>query len=294
MNKHLLIIFCALLSTGLYAQNDTITAYTFPTGVDTTDIYPNAGLSSNSGRYISAEDTVAWPNTVLRHISMTEGVGGLGDYAGTVDGWENGANAKLWSIKFKAEGYTNLRISSKQFSDETNPGPRDWKLQCRFSGEDWVDIQGGTVICSNNWTSGVVNELPLPAEFNNPGSSSMYIRWIMISDISTSGEPVLTDGISKIDDVILLGTSNSGVDDILYSNNLKIYPNPAHDFVNIESTNEIQSISIHNMQGKLVKQINKVDDYTKIYTDDLAPGNYMIRTKLIGFDSIHISKLIVN
>jgi len=295
MKKNLLFIIfcCAVFSTALYAQNDTITAYTFPTGVDTTDIYPNAGLASNANRYISAEDTLSWPNTNIRQITMTEGVGGSGDYAGTVDGWEEGANAKLWSIKFKAEGYTNLRISSKQSSDENKPGPRNWKLQCRFSKEEWFDIPNATLVCANDWTTGVVNELPLPPEFNNPGSSSMYIRWIMTSNISTSGEDILTDGISKIDDVVVIGTSNSGVEEILYSNILKIYPNPAPKFINIESTKEIQSISIYNISGILVKQLDNVSDFATISTDDLTPGNYLVRTKFSGLNSVYVSKLII-
>jgi len=115
----------------------------------------------------------------------------------------------------------------------------------------------------------------------------------MTSNISTSGEDILTDGISKIDDVVVIGTSNSGVEEILYSNILKIYPNPAPKFINIESTKEIQSISIYNISGILVKQLDNVSDFATISTDDLTPGNYLVRTKFSGLNSVYVSKLII-
>ncbi len=60
-----------------------------------TDIYPNFGLEANSGYYISAEDTVAHPNTNKREVYLTNGVE---DNAVTAEDWQDGANAKLWSI----------------------------------------------------------------------------------------------------------------------------------------------------------------------------------------------------
>ncbi|MCF8296727.1 MAG: T9SS type A sorting domain-containing protein [Saprospiraceae bacterium] len=293
MKKQLLIIitFCAL-SIGANAQNDTIAAWNFSTGIDTVDIYPNVGLSSNLGRYISAEDTTEWPNTVIRTITMTNGLS-TGDYAATAEGWDNGKDAKLWSIKFKAEDYTNLKISSKQRSGGSKPGPRDWKLQCRFSGDTWVDIPNGVVICANDWTTGVVNSLALPPEFNNPGSQSIYIRWIMTSDTSVTGTIVASDGTSKIDDVVITGTYAAGVEGIIYSSILNAYPNPAYDYINIESSEKVQSITIFTIEGKVVKQIEMPENFTKIDTEGLKPGIYMIHTMLSDFSLPHINKIIV-
>ena len=80
MKKHLLLLtgLFIITASGLFAQRDTIAAWTFPTGIDTVDFYPNAGLASNSKNAISAEDTTAWPNTVVRDLRLSTGVS---DYA---------------------------------------------------------------------------------------------------------------------------------------------------------------------------------------------------------------------
>jgi len=293
MKKQILlfVLLYVFICNGIFAQeDDTVAAWTFPTGVDSVDIYANAGLSVNLNKDISAEDTSA----VIRDVYMTNGSGGTGDYAGTAVGWDNGKDAKLWSIKFKAEGYTDLKISSKQRSGGNNPGPRDWKLQCCFSGEDWADISGGTVTCANNWTIGVVEELPLPPEFDDPGSSSIYIRWIMTSDTSINGGLVDSLGVSKIDDVIITGISSADVEDIVYSSNLNIYPNPAQNNINIESVKQIESVVLYNMQGKKIKQIEKPDNNNlSIDVSNMAPGIYLIHATLSDQRLPYIRKFIV-
>ena len=173
-----IILVFAGFSVSITAQ-ETITGYTFPTGDTLTDIYPNLGLPGNSNYYVSAEDTTAHPNTIKRQITFTDGAS---DFAATATGWDNGANAKLWSIKFKAEGFKDLMVSSKQYSDDVNPGPRDFQVQARKSGEEWVNI-GNAYTLANDWSTGEINELELPDEFDNPGSTSLYIRWIMSSDM---------------------------------------------------------------------------------------------------------------
>ncbi|PLX08872.1 MAG: hypothetical protein C0594_05940, partial [Marinilabiliales bacterium] len=205
MKKGLLFIFMAIIMANIvYAQRDTIAGWTFPTGVDTVDIYTNMGIADNEGRYISAEDTTEWPNTVQRDVYCTNGVSS-GDYAATAVGWDGGANAKLWSIKFKANGYESLQVSSKQRSGGSNAGPKYWKIQYRLSGEEWADVNAGEINVANDWTTGVISELDLPADLDNPGTTSIYIRWIMVSDSSISQTLVDVNGTSKIDDIIITG-----------------------------------------------------------------------------------------
>ncbi len=116
-----------------------------------------------------------------------------------------------------------MKISSKQRSGGNNPGPRDWKIQSSFNEIDWYDIDGGTVLCGNDWSSGNVDTLSFPAMFNDPGSSMIYVRWIMTSDTSLSGETVAETGVSKIDDIVISGVSSAGINHNLYSTHINIF-----------------------------------------------------------------------
>ena len=281
------LIFIA--STAFTQTEVIIAAWTCPTGVDTVDIYPDNGIPANSNKYLSAEDTTSWPNTVLRDVTFTEGAN---TFAATADGWDNGAQAKLWSIKIKAEGYSDLRVWSKQSSSETNPGPRDWKVQARLSGEEWIDLPGGSVTCDNDWISGTVSELELPPGFNNT-SSSIYIRWIMTSDTATDGNLVQSDGISLIDDIIVMGISAAGTGEVVYDSNFGFYPNPCtNGALNITGSKEAYRLMIYNDTGQLIETRTGISG-NSVDIQHLNPGHYFIRALYTDGSIGQAQKLIV-
>jgi hypothetical protein len=81
---------------------------------------------------------------------------------------------------------------------------------------------------------------------------------------------VLTDA-----DALSLYTNNTLSSADFNQNNLQVslYPNPATDMLNIEMTNEINSIEIYNIQGQKVRTANQ----KQINISDLAAGIYMVR-----------------
>jgi subtilisin family serine protease len=90
--------------------------------------------------------------------------------------------------------------------------------------------------------------------------------------------------IFMVDD-ISINTTTTGVNEI--SNNIKIYPNPTKDVINISGINNFNTIEIVNVNGKVVKEFN---GYTNtININDLDNGNYLI--KIITDDNV-ISKRI--
>ncbi|MEZ5109768.1 MAG: hypothetical protein R2829_12480 [Bacteroidia bacterium] len=75
------------------------------------------------------------------------------------------------------QNYFDLTVSSKQRS--SNTGPRDFKLQYKIgAGGTWTDVSGATVTVANDFTSGVLSNVALPAECDN--QSSVYLRWIVV------------------------------------------------------------------------------------------------------------------
>jgi hypothetical protein len=291
MKKSLLFTVLLAASFSLFSQEvDTLAAWSFPTGVDTLDIYPDVFIPENENYYISAEDTMAHPNTNKRDVTSTTGAT---TFAGTAVGWDEGSEAKLWSIKIKAPGYQNLKVSSKQFSDVESPGPRDWKIQARLSGEDWVDLENGTVVCETDWTTGVVSDIELPEQFNDPGNTSIYIRWIMTSNISTSGSNVEPAGISKIDDVVVTGEIVSGIGNARQKESFLLFPNPVNDgMLFFISSVELIQLNIYNTEGQLVLE-QEINEAGSIDLSNLTPGVYFAEPVLANGEIGTSEKLII-
>jgi len=288
MNKSLSAgLFLIISGMMAFAQTPSvIVQWTFPNGVDSLDKFPDGGLSLNSKNYISAEDTTAYPNTVKRTLTYTNGVS---NYAATATHWHNGSNAKLWSIKFKTNGATNLTVSSKQRSGGNTPGPKYWKIQAMVSGGSWIDIPNGNVTVANNWTAGVVTDIALPSSFDNT-TKSIFIRWIVVSDSSTNGTIVDSNGLSKIDDVVVKGIIPSSIEDL---NNISfaVYPIPNNSGVLYFNTNDqISSVQIFNLNGTCISTSKPIDN--KMDINYLSTGVYFLRIEFI--DHIQYTRLIVN
>ncbi len=239
MKKPLLFIAMFIITLSVSAQ-DTITGFSFPLN-DTTSKYPDLGLLSNAGYDIRKEGTTA------DTITYTNGVT---DYAATTTNWDNGANTKFWSIKFKAPGYTDFKVSSKQRSGGNAPGPKDFQLQWRLSGGTYADVPNGAIVCANNWNTGVLDQLPVP--ITGQGTTSIYLRWLMTSNVDANGGTVAANGISKIDNIIITATNSVGVEETVYENAVNIYPNPSNGVISVNAVEPINEIMIYNAIGKLV------------------------------------------
>ena len=155
----------------------------------------DAGIAGNLSQTItSATGTPVYSVT---------GSGGTGTYCASNTGWDAGNGIKYWEINFLTTGYTNLKISSKQRSSDT--GPRDFKIQYKIgAGGTYTDLPGAAIVVANdNFVSGVVLNISLPFECDN--QASVYLRWIMTSDISVVGGVIGTVGTSRIDDILITG-----------------------------------------------------------------------------------------
>jgi len=131
--------------------------------------------------------------------SITRSTGNL---AASANGWDSGDGVKYWQVFFDASGVAQLTVSSVQRSSGT--GPRDFKLQYRIGvAGTWIDVAGGTVQTANDYTSGVLTEVALPAAADN--QPAVYLRWIMTSNTSVDNGTVGGIGTSAIDDIIIAG-----------------------------------------------------------------------------------------
>jgi hypothetical protein len=177
----------------------TLVTWNFPNNSD--DSIADGGIPADSGMYIKTyggTGAVTFPPAPLP--------GGTTNCASAAK-WTSGNGLKYWQIKVVTLGYSNILLSSKQYSSGT--GPRDFKAQYSTdSAANWYDFAGDTITVASNWTTGVLSNVHLPPACDN--KDIVFIRWIMTSDSSVNvGETVKSTGTSKIDDIFITGQSGT-------------------------------------------------------------------------------------
>jgi len=77
------------------------------------------------------------------------------------------------------------------------------------------------------------------------------------------------------------GLNPSSIKTVASENQLNIYPNPATTTIRIKSNNKIESITITDLSGKLIQQVNTIDtsDFYQLNTAHLVNGFYLIQVK---------------
>ena len=76
---------------------------------------------------------------------------------------------------------------------------------------------------------------------------------------------------------IIVDNCLAGTDDSVLKNRFKIYPNPATDFINIETKEKISEVYIVDYSGKLL--LKPLNNYKRIATGQLPKGNYIQKIK---------------
>jgi len=221
-------------------------------------------------------------------ITMTNGAS---TKAATATNWNEGMGVKYWYIRFLTTGYGQVKISSKQSAGGTNGGPVDFKIQYKIgSPGTWADVRSDTIKLANNWTSGIISNLDLPAECQNQ-SELVYIRWIIASNKDINTGNVTPSGISKIDDIIVTGMPLTGLTDQKEAKGLNTFPNPSKLSFTISMTRETSLLEIYNAKGQLVfKAIpeNEIQSVEK----PLPAGLYFVKATQNG--KVNLIKHIVN
>lgn len=292
MKKTLTFFIAALIFTHLVAQQNTIAGWTFSTDSAELAILADSGLTENVGIYEIRAEAESTGNQ--QAITMTNGANGTGDYAATATGWDNGANDKFWSVEFIADGYSDFRISSKMRSGGNTPGPKFWKLQYKLDGGAWADIPGGDYTIANNWTTGVVENLAIPSDINNPGATSIFLRWIMTSNEDINGVDVLSDGICKIDDILVTALNYNDVEEVLLDSRMNVYPNPSNGLIFIEAKDKVEWMKLINMQGQTVMDVRPKSFQSSIDLSNFSNGVYFVQIKRVKDNKLISRKIILD
>jgi hypothetical protein len=171
----------------------------------------SANLTADSGNANNINIQLLDTNGTTGALSYPGGPtssGGINPNSVSTSGWDNGMDAKYWSVDVNTTGATNITVSSLQGSSST--GPKDWKLQYKVGAAGtWTDVAGGVVTLTTGVTAGsptnwgALNNVALPADANN--QSLVSIRWIMTSNTAINGSAVGSGGTSRISAIYVKG-----------------------------------------------------------------------------------------
>ncbi len=203
--------------------------------------------------------------------------------AGTIIG--TGGDISIeWSADF--EGLAQLTAQGENqcgFGDESD------ELEINCSQTPTPEITGLDMVCKEEET-----------DYSTEENAGNTYEWTISGGEISMGEgthqiTVLwgAPGTGTVDltetvDGTCVGTAetfNVTIDDCIGINenseeNLSIYPNPATDFINIQSANMIKSIKILDLTGKeVVREINMSKTY-KLNTSELTSGIYLLSIEM--------------
>lgn len=108
-------------------------------------------------------------------------------------------------------------------------------------------------------------------------------------DINVAGTAKSEEPIDVLQSKFNKWAANN-IDEINLDKQLKIYPNPTNDLLNLQCQSELKKLGIYNMAGQLLFDLKVVNKTTTIDLGDLAPGIYFIGTEI---DNVPVAKKIV-
>ncbi|MDL2240829.1 T9SS type A sorting domain-containing protein, partial [Bacteroidales bacterium OttesenSCG-928-K22] len=141
---------------------------------------------------------------------------------------------------------------------------------------------GGTIIGAGSHEAG--SEITLIAV---PNTNHTFVGWFE-NGVKISDQSELTIVVDR-DMELLASFTFSSIQDYIIEN-LIVYPNPADDYIILDSPHKIEKLEIISLSGKPVKILNVNAVYSKIDISDLNSGIYILRLKI---DNTIINKKIM-
>ncbi len=154
-----------------------------------------------------------------------------------------------------------------------------------FDGDSGI-INGAIVgdYADLSWTLGDFYEEHTWTQASPAGAKSVIIGF-RVFNADESRWPA-EEVVTLLDDIQLWeGVDATAVDERTLDQNVKLYPNPVDDILQINANSAMKSVKIFNVSGQVVKEIT--DNFNQINVTDLSSGLYIVK---VGLESGTISR----
>ncbi|WP_163856069.1 glycosyl hydrolase family 8 [Paenibacillus elgii] len=131
-------------------------------------------------------------------------------------GWhEETGKEKYWLATVSTKEFQQITLSSEQ-QGRGSTGPRDFRVQFSTDGQQWSNLTGdGTGLpdlVMNEDTATRLTDVPLPGVASD--RERLYIRWLVVSNVSTSGTAIGESGSSQLISVTVKGVRKGSSSDV--------------------------------------------------------------------------------
>ncbi|MFC6267395.1 LamG-like jellyroll fold domain-containing protein [Frigoriflavimonas asaccharolytica] len=288
------------INSFITGTSEPIAEYNFNNTMN--NINGNSPFAVNSSTYVAGRDSNSQmalqtnnfgrsaiiPNlpvgTVSRTVSIWYKVTGT-SANNTLFVYGAGSGESAYGVSFNTTNtwYNFAWNTSTSFSNASNDG--QWHhLVTTFDSSKttkmYVDGVLKNTVVQNGWnTSTSGNVFWLAGQFGNSSPFNGAVDDLKIYNYALTQAQVT----ALFTNATLATTENT-----IKTKDISIYPNPAKDFVNIQSENKVQTVEIYNMAGQKVLETREM----KINTSNLKPGVYMVKIKDVD-NQISSQKLII-
>ncbi|HLO90820.1 MAG: T9SS type A sorting domain-containing protein [Chloroflexota bacterium] len=240
--------------TGAFLTNDLIAV----PGTEST--YVSTGAATDLSGISFSYDGVNW-----EYFTDTEGIQFLAaDFIDPFTGWVGAFNESA-----TVGGMYKFNGSLIQPMPPTN-------LTYEVTGQVFVNLTwnspvdlGGNLLGYNVWRNGTIIQSLI--------TDTTYVNEVTVNGgYSYMVTAVYDNGESEPTNTVEVEITGVGVNSPDLIENLRVYPNPASDIINIKADESIIKLQLVNIAGQIVYESNAVASETVINTSDLTQGLYML------------------
>jgi len=191
---------------------------------------------------------------------------------------QQGDDSYFANINAESSGIYNIAGMSTKYSSGLQG-----IFIAQFSHDGWM--------MNGNIAGWLLDDYARTITFNILDSTYLIVGTTYNFGVSMTGIIVLQTDYSMAFDTatrFILVSSNTELN--IKSIALKIFPNPAHDFLNIQfgkSIDEEFQIEIFSQEGKIIKSNYYSNIDNKISVNDLKPGIYILKMKSKSYELVH-------
>lgn len=162
-------------------------------------------------------------------------------------------------------------------------GPRAIPILTKFEGTGAPVEVAGQYTTAGSWQT-------IDFDFSS-ASAEKRDKLVIFFDITGAASDPLTDDTFEIKTFEFNALASLSVKDIdQMIQDVRLYPNPASEIVNISSAETIDRVSVYDLTGRVIKQSNPNKSSFRLNISDLNKGVYLI--KLNAGDKESTTKLI--
>jgi bacillopeptidase F (M6 metalloprotease family) len=261
------VVYELVVDNGLFETKKTITKlYGTPAVIfdevadDTSTNWTNNGWGTTTSDYVSASSSITdspgsnYTNNTNSSITLSTPI--------------NLSSASIAQLSFYAKWEIENNYDYAQIEVSTDNG-NTWIPQCgKFTNNGVADQNGANnePVYDGTQNSWIQEEIDLSDYLGE----SILIRFKLISDGFLTGDGFYFDDLQVKTIEENLSVSSVEID------KMSVYPNPANDILNINTTLQDYSINLYSIQGQLIYEDVKLSGVHKLNLASFSKGVYLM------------------